>query len=72
LGGIFSYGSGAPLSITASTLPVLLGDFPKSSGKVTFDSRDALYFEGLKQVPDPDRLPCVPTLGWKPVRDQKS
>ena len=53
LGGIFSYGSGAPLSITASTLPVLLGDFPKNSGKVTFDSRGALYFEGLKQVPDP-------------------
>jgi hypothetical protein len=65
LGGIFSYGSGAPLRITASTLPVPLRDFPKSSGKVTFDSTGALYFEGPKHFPIQGRLSCVPTLGWK-------
>ena len=53
LGGIFSYGSGTCLSISDSTSRVLLEDFPKSSGKVTFDSTGVLYFEGLKQVPDP-------------------
>ena len=59
--GIFGLASGAPLNIiaTSSTItqftdqrPVIVGDFPKSSGKVTFDSRGAYYFPGLKQVQD--------------------
>jgi hypothetical protein len=64
LGGIFSWVSGAPLSITASNsaytqftgnMPVILGDFPKSIGKVTPVANGATYFAGFTQVPDPAR-----------------
>jgi hypothetical protein len=66
--GIFGLSSGAPLNIiaTSSTItqftdqrPVIVGAFPKSSGKVTFDSRGAYYFPDLKQVQD--------TVGLAPV-----
>jgi hypothetical protein len=72
LGGIFSWSSGAPVTLTASNseltwtqipvtlaitrtpnTPNILGDFPKSSGKLTYTSNGATYFPGLKQVPDP-------------------
>ena len=67
LSGILGLASGAPLNIIATSTtitqftdpdgrvgerPVIVGDFPKSSGKVTFDSRGAYYFPGLKQVQD--------------------
>src|SRR5262249_37566722 len=71
-GGIFSWSSGAPVTLTASnseiswspipqgiTLgrtsnrPNILGKFPKSSGKVTYTSTGAYYFDGYKQVTDP-------------------
>jgi hypothetical protein len=64
LGGIFSWVSGAPLSITASNssftaftgnMPVILGDFPKSIGKVTPVANGATYFAGFTQVADPAR-----------------
>ncbi len=72
LGGIFSWTSGAPLTITASNAeltwtpvpgqiaiartpntPLILGNFPKSSGKVTPVAIGANYFDGFTQVPDP-------------------
>jgi hypothetical protein len=64
LGGIFSWVSGAPLSITATNsaytqftgnMPVILGDFPKSVGKVTPVANGATYFAGFTQVADPAR-----------------
>jgi hypothetical protein len=71
LGGIFSWTSGAPLTITASgstftwasasilgstpNTPVILGDFPKSTGKVTPVANGATYFSGFQQVSDPMR-----------------
>jgi len=64
-GGVFNWSSGAPLTITApiSTLtqatanstPVIVGDFPKSMGKVTKVSNGVVYFDGLQQIPDPSR-----------------
>jgi hypothetical protein len=62
LGGIFTWTSGAPLTITASTssftqnvnnTPVLLGNFPKNIGRVTPGKDGATYFPGLQQVTDP-------------------
>jgi len=62
LGAIFSWTSGAPLNINAPistmtqaniNMPVIVGDFPKSSGEVTPDGRGATYFPGLRQMPDP-------------------
>jgi hypothetical protein len=62
LGAIFSWTSGAPLTITASTssftqltdnTPIILGNFPKSSGKVTPVANGATYFAGLQQIVDP-------------------
>jgi hypothetical protein len=62
LGGILGWSSGAPLTITATTssftqssgnTPVLVGNFPKSSGKVTPVQNGATYFPGLQQVTDP-------------------
>ena len=62
LGGILSWNSGAPLNITGTTssftqgtgnTPVILGDFPKSIGKVTPTANGATYFPGLQQVTDP-------------------
>jgi hypothetical protein len=64
LGGIFNWTSGQPLSLTApvstmtqvaSNMPLILGDFPKSSGKLTPLAVGATYFPGLQQVPDPAR-----------------
>jgi hypothetical protein len=72
LGGIFTWSSGAPVTITASNAettytvvpgtinltrtantPMILGNFPKSAGKITYTSNGAYYFSGYKQVPDP-------------------
>jgi len=62
LGAIFSWSSGAPLSVTASTFswnqltsgtPMLVGDFPKGIGKVVPVTNGAIYFDGLQQVNDP-------------------
>src|SRR5207244_4795460 len=63
LGGIFNWGSGAPLTITApiSTMtqsttnmtPNIVGDFPKNIGKVTKVANGVIYFDGLQQIPDP-------------------
>src|SRR5437773_9447858 len=60
LGGIFSYASGTPLTITApiSTItqvsagntPNILGDFPKDTGKVTKVANGVTYFPGLQQI----------------------
>jgi hypothetical protein len=79
LGGIFSWTSGAPLTITASgstftfasatilsqaqTTPVILGDFPKSSGKVTPVANGATYFAGLKQITDPSKATVTTAQG---------
>jgi hypothetical protein len=62
-GGIFSYSSGAPLTITApiSTItqsttvstPDIVGDFPKNIGQVTKVSNDVIYFPGIQQITDP-------------------
>ena len=62
MGGIFSWSSGAPLTITASTssftqatnnTPVLVGNFAKSMGQVTKVQNGATYFSGLTQITDP-------------------
>jgi hypothetical protein len=64
LGGIFSWTSGAPLTITGTTssftqatgnTPVVLGNFPKGGWKVTPDANGGTYFPGLQQVADPAR-----------------
>jgi hypothetical protein len=64
LGGIFTLTSGAPLTITApvSTFtqqtagtPNIVGEFPKSAGKVTRVANGVVYFDGLGQIPDPAR-----------------
>jgi hypothetical protein len=64
LGGIFSWTSGAPLTllsgrstITGGTTitPDIVGDFPKSTGDVVKVSNGVTYFPGLKPVVDPDR-----------------
>jgi hypothetical protein len=70
LGAVFSWSSGAPLDLAApistvtqvnSNLPVILGDFPKSSGKVTPVAVGATYFPDLKQIADPTKA-SVTTL----------
>jgi len=67
LGGIFSWGSGPPLTITApittftystttnNLTPNIVGDFPKSAGKITKVANGVVYFDGLQQIPDPSR-----------------
>jgi len=68
-GGIFSWSSGVPLTITApvSTItqlttgtpalpfntPTIVGDFPKNIGKVTKLPNAVTYFPGLQQITDP-------------------
>jgi hypothetical protein len=62
-GTIFSWISGVPLSVTApvgtfnqattNSTPVLVGDFPKSSGSVSKVANGVLYFSALTQGPDP-------------------
>jgi hypothetical protein len=62
LGGIFGWTSGAPLNITAPistitqanlNMPVIVGDFPKSTGKVTRVAVGATYFPEFTQIADP-------------------
>ena len=72
LGGIFSWSSGAPVTITAANAettwtvvpgtinltrtantPMILGNFPKSAGKVTPGVSGANYFDGYRQLDDP-------------------
>ena len=72
LGALFSWSSGAPVTVVASSAentwtvvpgtinltrtantPLLLGNFPKSTGKLTYTSSGAYYFDGYKQVTDP-------------------
>src|SRR5438132_2492279 len=64
LGAIFSWNSGAPLTllsgrstITGATTitPDILGNFPKSAGSVTKIANGVTYFPDLTQVTDPDR-----------------
>jgi hypothetical protein len=73
LGAIFSWRSGQPLTITAPTsswnqfttgTPMVLGDFPKSMGKVTITGEPGVitYFEGLKQIRDDAARANVTTL----------
>jgi hypothetical protein len=59
LGALFSWSSGAPLNINAPistmtqaniNMPVILGNFPKSTGKVTPQDIGATYFPGLQQL----------------------
>ena len=63
LGGILSWATGAPLTITApiSTItqtstfstPNIVGDFPKDIGRVTKVSNGVVYFSGIQQIADP-------------------
>ncbi|MBI2150456.1 MAG: hypothetical protein HYU27_07610, partial [Acidobacteria bacterium] len=72
LGGIFSWTSGSPLNINAPistmtqaniNMPVILGDFPKSTGNVTPQAVGATYFPGLRQLNiDPAARAGVTTL----------
>ncbi len=62
-GAIAGWTSGAPLTITApvsslwqtasGNTPVVVGNFPKSTGKVTKVDNGVVYFAGLTQGPDP-------------------
>jgi hypothetical protein len=64
-GGIFSWSSGAPLTVTAgdnplgggatSQFPDIVGNFPKSTGKLTASdvAGNRQYFEGFQLVNDP-------------------
>ncbi|PYS39168.1 MAG: hypothetical protein DMG14_14975, partial [Acidobacteria bacterium] len=66
LGAIFSWTSGAPLTITSPlwtftsaataftvTTPDIVGDFPKSFGNVTKVANGVTYFPGIQQITDP-------------------
>ncbi len=63
VGGILSWFSGAPISVfaplstmtqaTSVSTPNIVGDFPKSSGKVTKVANGVIYFPGIQQVTDP-------------------
>jgi hypothetical protein len=65
LGGIFSWASGTPLTVTApistitqstaGTTPNIAGDFSKSAGGVTKVANGVTYFSGIQQIPDPSR-----------------
>jgi hypothetical protein len=61
LGAIFSWTSGQPVTITASSstftqfagnTPVIVGNFPKNAGKVTPGAAGATYFPGFQQIAD--------------------
>jgi hypothetical protein len=70
-GGLVNWSLGAPLTITApissltqtttNSTPNMVGDFPKSMGKVTKVANGVVYFDELRQVPDPARA-SVTTL----------
>jgi hypothetical protein len=72
-GGIFSWTSGVPLTITApvSTIwqtatnmtPNIVGDFPRNIGKVTKLPNAVTYFPGLLQVTDPSIAGVTPMNG---------
>ena len=56
------FSSGSPLTVgssisswtdNAGNTPVIVGDFPKSTGKVTKVANGVVYFDGLQQVADP-------------------
>src|SRR5262249_26694124 len=61
--GIFNFSTGRPLTIAApissiwqtssNMTPVVLGDFPKSTGKVTKVQNGVVYFDGFQQITDP-------------------
>src|SRR6267142_269670 len=64
LGGIFSWTSGAPLTITAATsswiqlvnqTPAVVGDFPKNAGRVVRTSTPGVvtFLNGFQQVNEP-------------------
>ena len=63
LGAIFGWTSGSPLTITApvsslwqttgGNTPMVVRDFPKSTGQVTKLSNGVVYFDGLQQITDP-------------------
>jgi hypothetical protein len=91
LGGIFSWSSGAPVTITASNAeltwtvvpqtvnisrtantPVLLGDFPKSSGKISYLPNGATYFEGLTQSADPSSSGVTPLQNLQSLFSNKA
>ena len=70
LGIMFGISSGAPLTIqagpspygiptsmfgAAGNYPDIVGDLPKSFGKVTKIANGVVYFDGLRQVNDPQR-----------------
>ena len=64
LGAIFSWNSGAPLTLLSSRstitsrttiTPDIVATFPKSTGGVTRVANGVTYFAGLTQVTDPDR-----------------
>jgi hypothetical protein len=62
-GGIFSYSTGQPLTITApvstvwqtttAATPMALAPLPDTTAKVTYVSNGVTYFPGLKQIQDP-------------------
>jgi hypothetical protein len=64
-GTVFSWASGPPLTISAPTstiwqtatnmTPSIVGDFPKSSGKVAKLPNAVTYFPDLRQVDDPTK-----------------
>jgi hypothetical protein len=64
-GGVFSWTSGQPLTITSglSTMtnsttditPDLVGSFPKNSGNLTYVANGIQYFPGLVQIDDPSK-----------------
>src|SRR5262249_26509653 len=70
LGGLFSWASGPPLTITApvstiwqtatSMTPNIVGDFPKNIGRVTKLPNAVTYFPDLKQILDPSGAAVTP------------
>jgi hypothetical protein len=75
-GGIFSWTSGAPLTITSPlwtvtspataftvTTPDIVGDFPKSSGKITKVANGVTLFPGILQITDPSVAGVTSTNG---------
>jgi hypothetical protein len=62
-GGLFSWNSGAPLTITApvstiwqtttNSTPNVVGNFSKSMGQLTKVPNGVMYFPGIKQITDP-------------------
>lgn len=72
LGGIFSWTSGAPLTIGATTssfieltnqTPAIVGDFPKSVGKAVRTNVPGVitYFDGFQQIIDPSMADVTTT-----------